>query len=165
MDVPGITSDLPAEAAVLLGQRGYECLVPTLHGTRTAASAHHAVHGPALLVLDEVEMARPYWQAFTDDPDYALPHRIRLTEAASNRWRAADCADLAEQRPDAPTVVVLHHEAGAPDAQQAMLDVSLLAITVSATPVNAQVSVTANRRNSLFDAWGPEVQEVLLVQD
>jgi hypothetical protein len=84
----------------------FSCAVLTLHSIDAHLQSHEAQFGPSLLVLDQFEYARPYWQASTDEADQTLPGGLRLTADQANLWRARDLSEAAEARPDAPTIAV-----------------------------------------------------------
>jgi hypothetical protein len=89
--------------------RNYRLGVPTLGNIAERVAAHERVHGPAMVVFNEFESARPYWHLAFQDEGHTLPNpdRVAVTADEAWQWRADDIAAYAASRPDASTVAVI----------------------------------------------------------
>lgn len=131
----------------------YSCNIPTVHVAWAALRALEAQHGPALLILDEVDLARPYRQACNEYAAMQLPNGLILSPDHADAWRAGDLADVAKARPFGATVAVLHHPSTAPGVHEALLQVALCSIAVMWRPESGTVLFTSNTRDQVVDAW------------
>jgi hypothetical protein len=127
----------------------FSCAVPTLHSIDAQLQSHELEFGPSLLVLDQFEYARPYWQASTDEADQTLPGGLRLTADQANLWRAQDLYEAAVARPAAPTIAVWHeYDIDGAIAFRALQQAALTVIDCMRMEVG-RVLVTVTQRETL----------------
>jgi hypothetical protein len=80
------------------------CGVPTLQTIARQITAHEDQFGPAMVILDRVEDARPYRTLTGEDSDVPALRDIDMTAAQARVWMANDLADWAASRPHASTI-------------------------------------------------------------
>jgi len=85
--------------------------LPTLTVAEEAVVAHQKRCGPTMLVVDEIDFARPF--AGIDDEAAGGPGMENLAQSVVTlavvqvqQWRASELLRLARQRPTRPTIVV-----------------------------------------------------------
>lgn len=160
VDDRDIFVDLPDDVAVLdrvreAGEGFFLCGVPTLDAVREGLAWHECVHGPALVVLDRIEDARPWSILVERDELWALPPWT-LTGKEADAWRAHDLHQFATRRRDAPTLVI----SDSPVGRQEIRDKALLVIR-SAYVTGAAETLTVERRSSIDEPWSAAVALVL----
>jgi hypothetical protein len=133
----------------------YLCGVPTLRAIEVDLVIHECTHGPALVVLDQIDQARPWSVLTLGDDLWALPPWT-LTAPEADAWRAHDLHQFAEQRPDAPTLVV----SDSPLGREAIRDRALMVIR-SVYAVGEAESLTVEDRSSIVEPWSEAVALVL----
>lgn len=134
------------------GRLYYSCEVPTLRNIEHDLHEHDQAHGPSVVIFDDAELLRPYWQS-PGDPHG--PARLTLTRAQASGWRASDLLTFAEARP-APTVVVYDATEGAGRDLQDLIAVSVLHAVLTFEPLHPDhVDVVLTKRPSLADPWNP----------
>ena len=128
----------------------YNLNVPTLDRLLDELAALEAEHGPALLLLDDIASARPYWAAFEADLDYALPDNYSLAEREAHIWRAIDVDEMARRRTGAPTVAVWYVQ---PDGkgQQDLRDLALVRLVF--VEAHGQVEVRCQDRRTVLENY------------
>ena len=106
------------------------CHVPTLVMIQQELAAHETRWGPALVVLDDVSLARRY-DDLRPDNDRLEPHpgSLVLPPDVLAGWRASDLLGFTQQRADAPTVAVLFNEDASSPVRGALAAASRLRLS------------------------------------
>ena len=99
--------------------RAVSCGVSTLGRAGRAVDALEFVHGPSLLILDQVDYARPYASVAGYAETEALSHVVQVSPTQRDAWLASDVHRLAGRRPNAPTIAMTLRE-GTSQALQAL---------------------------------------------
>jgi hypothetical protein len=132
--------------------RRFSCAVPTLHSIEAGLRSHETATGPSLVVLDEIQYARPYWQAWTDQVELSLPGGLRLTFDQASLWRTRDLLEFAESRSHAPTVAVWHERNAEDEAACAALVKAALVVINCMLMEDGRVLFAVSARATLQDA-------------
>ena len=102
-----------------LRPHGYACNIPTLHNVQMALTEGTEQHETTLLVLEQVQRARP-WRA-EGQPTY--PRAKEIAPGLIDQERAAQIHGFARMRRHAATLAVWHHQnVDRPEAVEALMD-------------------------------------------
>lgn len=135
------------EQVTVDGRPYYSCYVPTLRNIERDLQSHDSEHGTSMVIFDDVEMIRPYFDV-TDDGGFSP---LRLPVQQAHGWRATDLLSFAETRPT-PTLLVSERPAQF-NGRRALLDVSLAHAVVLRTADGGTVEVSFARRATLSERW------------
>ncbi len=128
------------------------CCVPTLVNIRRQLQAHDAARGPSIVLLDQVETMRPYFEM-----TYSSAAWITKDSAEACGRRADDLLTFAESRPTA--TVAVSGQQGPGGAPEALRAVSRLHIIVSTPAADEHAQVVVAHRSDLCEDWETAVLE------
>lgn len=129
------------------GKLVYSCYIPTLHNIAQDLQEHDEAFGTSAVILDEIEMIRPYWEVTDKHGDAPL----LMPASQADGWRATDLLTFAEAR-TTPTLLVSDRPYEF-TGRAALLDVSFAHAVVTWTAETPIVEVSFKRRASLVEPW------------
>lgn len=150
---PGVWTKLDDQEA------GYDpSYIPTVSDMAAARAAHEQRHGPALLIVNDVQWVRPRSEDRLRQMDTALTLSDMPGPSNHHRHlaRASDLEALAAMQPEAPTVVMW---TGADEMNHGLFALRLHAVVHVAVELGADaLHFTVQTRPSPADAWSEPSQ-------
>lgn len=138
------------------GRPVYSCHLPSVDGIRAALAVHERANGPALLLLSEAQLMRPYWELSTACTGLRIPapDGLELTAEQIDQWRTDDLVELVSARA-APTVAVWGDTELGSSALTKLVDASRVHVTVLDTSPHATLQI--RWRRSCDHGWDEAV--------
>ncbi len=134
-----------------MGRRLYACCIPTLHNIHPGLIELEAAHGPAALILDEVEYMRPYLNVSSDA---GFSPNLRFTTEEADCWRATDLREFAADR-IAPTVAFWHDSVPLLASLRVLVEASVMHVVVEWPDHGPVVHLHVARRADPTHPWSP----------
>ncbi len=147
-----IGNSLLSPALGVGGSGGYHCGIPTLLTIEPTLRRHERKFGPALVVLNDVAVARPYSDLLLKVADLtAVPGGLGSGPEVVSGWLAMDLLGFAEQR-EAPTVAVWLEDGG-PLSFEPLRDAALVHLQCTQPDEQQPVQLTCRTQAGPFRGW------------
>ena len=154
----GLVAQSQLRSSVVDGRPVYACVLPSLDQIAYEVAQHERTHGPALVILAEATLLRPYFKFEMAAHGFGPPPGgLLLSPPQIDAWRSEDLLRFCEDR-SAPTVVGWDRDDPHDTGLAAVLDVAQVHVMVGGQDDGHGVSMSLRTRQTLREAWSPTTE-------